>query len=138
MEKKIVKVEGELFWAKWMGEFNNAFGDTDRYECVIGNLTEESVKRLESIGVKVKYRENRPEQGQFIISKSKFKYVPLSKDKNEEVPLDVIGNGTKVTALVDSYTHKMSKQHGNAPSVKKIVVQELKQYIPEGEEDLVL
>ena len=55
MEKKIVKVEGELFWAKWMGEFNNAFGDTDRYECVIGNLTEESVKRLESIGVKVKY-----------------------------------------------------------------------------------
>jgi hypothetical protein len=36
---KPVKINGELFWNKWMSEFNTAFNsDNNRYECTIGNM----------------------------------------------------------------------------------------------------
>ncbi len=138
---KLVKIEGELFWPRWMGEFNTAFGDTERYECTIGNLTPESIENLKSIGVKIKFKDNKPEQGHFIVSKSKYPFEPMDSEKKSTVPLDMIGNGTKCVALVSSYEHRMSKQHGKAPSVKKIVITELKKYVPSeknNEEDDIL
>jgi hypothetical protein len=45
-------------------------------------------------------------------------------------PVDIgkIGNGTKVTALVGSYRHKMSARFGAAPSIGKIIVTDLVVY----------
>lgn len=129
-----VKIKGELFWSRWMGEFNTKFNETNtRYECTIGNLDDESVKSLKSLGIKVKHKES---QGNYIVSKSKFLFDPKTKD-GKAVPLEAIGNGTEVTCVVGSYAHKMSKMHGNAPSItpKTLIVTNLKTYVPP-EEDL--
>lgn len=125
---KPVKIEGELFWANWMKEFNTRFspGNT-RYECTIGNLTDESVKALKTLGIKVK---NKDIMGNYIIAKSKHLYKPVDKN-GDLVDIATIGNGTKVRALVSSYTHPMSSMHGNAPSVVKLFVTDLKVYNPE-------
>ena len=51
-----------------------------------------------------------------------------------------IGNGTKVTALVGSYRHKMSSKFGAAPSIGKIIVTDLVVYGEdvEGDDDDIL
>ena len=51
------------------------------------------------------------------------------------VDIEKIGNGTKVTALVSSYRHKMSAKFGAAPSIKKLIVTELKVYEAEPKEE---
>ncbi len=134
---KPIRINGELFWSKWMGEFNTKFGDTTKYECTIGNLSEKAKEALEGMGIKVKYKDN---MGNYIVAKSKFKFEPVDEKENN-VEVDTIGNGSKCVALVSAYEHRMSKQHGLSPSVKSLVVTELKTYIPEGqeqEEDIVL
>jgi hypothetical protein len=127
-----VKIKGELFWSRWMGEFNTKFNETNtRYECTIGNLDDESVKSLKSLGIKIK---NKDTMGNYIVSKSKFLFNPTTKD-GKEVPIAAIGNGTEITAVVGSYAHKMSKMHGNAPSIapKTLIVTNLKTYVPDEE-----
>lgn len=125
---KPVKIEGELFWSNWMKEFNVRFNEANtKYECTIGNLTESSIEALKELGVNVK---NKDAMGSFIVAKSKFLFEPVDKE-GHSVEIDKIGNGTKVFALVTSYKHKMSSKFGNAPSVRKLVVTDLKVYNPE-------
>lgn len=135
---KPVKIEGELFWSNWMKEFNTKFNEANiKYECTIGNLTDESVEALKELGVQVK---NKESMGNYIVAKSKFIFEPVTKDGGA-VNIDKIGNGTKVFAVMTSYKHKMSARFGNAPSVRKLVVTELKEYNPEAkvaEEDATL
>jgi len=125
---KPVKIEGELFWANWMKEFNTRFNEANvKYECTIGNLTDESVEALKSLGVNVKNKDN---MGNYIVAKSKFVFEPVDKNGGD-IAIDKIGNGTKVFAIMTSYKHKMSSKFGNAPSVRKLVVTDLKEYNPE-------
>lgn len=126
---KPVKVSGELFWSNYMGEFNTHFNeDNTKYECTLGMLSDKAVAALEELGIKVK---NKESMGNFIVGKSKFKFEPVDADGN---PVDIknIGNGTKCYALVTSYRHKMSAKFGAAPSIRKLVITELKRYEPEG------
>lgn len=125
---KPVKIEGELFWANWMKEYNTRFNEANiKYECTIGNLTDESVEALKELGVQVK---NKESMGNYIVAKSKFVFEPVTKDGGA-VNIEKIGNGTKCFAVMTSYKHKMSARFGNAPSVRKLVVTELKEYNPE-------
>lgn len=137
---KPVKVACELFWATWMENFNTKFNeDNDKYEATIGCLSDKAAKALEELGIKIKERDP---MGKYVVAKSKFKFEPVDTDGN---PVDVskIGNGTKAYALVSSYRHKMSAKFGAAPSVKMIIITELKEYNPEAkvaeeEEDEIL
>ena len=134
---KPVKIEGTLFWSRWMGEFNTKFNDAnEKYEATIGELSAGAVAALTSLGIKVK---NKPDMGDYIVCKSKFIFEP--KDTAGK-PVDIkdIGNGTKGVFLVSSYSHKLSGKHGNAPSLKTITITDLKKYTPEVEveEDAVL
>jgi hypothetical protein len=125
---KPVKIQGELFWTKWMAEFNTAFNtDNDKYECTIGNISDDDAAKLTSLGIKVKHKES---QGNFIVAKSKYLFKPTD-DNLKEVAIEALGNGSKCVAIVGSYTHRMSAKHGNAPSVKTIMVTEVKTYVPE-------
>ena len=55
---KAVKINGELFWSKWMAEFNKAFNtDNDRYECTIGNISDDDAAKLTGLGIKVKHKD---------------------------------------------------------------------------------
>lgn len=130
---KPVKVSGQLFWANWMKEFNTKFNDDNtKYECTLGMLSDAAAEAIKGLGVVVK---NKDTMGNYIVGKSKFVFEPVDSEGN---PVDIskIGNGTKVTALVNSYRHKMSAKFGAAPSIGKIIVTELVVYgEPADEED---
>lgn len=135
---KPVKISGELFWNKWMSEFNKAFNtDNDRYECTICNISDEDVAKLTSLGIRVKFKES---QGNFIVVKSKFIFKPMDADGNT-IAVDALGNGSKCEALVSAYKHKMSAKYGNAPSIVGnsektfLTVTEVRTYVPDAKED---
>jgi len=129
---KPVRIAGQLFWSKWMAEFNKAFNnDNDKYECTIGNISDDDAAKLTGLGIKVKHKDA---MGNFIVAKSKYLFKPQSED-GKEVPVDVLGNGSKCIAVVGSYSHRMSSKHGNAPSLKAITVTEIKTYVPSVDDD---
>lgn len=135
---KPVKISGELFWNKWMVEFNKAFNDdNDRYECTICNISDEDVAKLTSLGIRVKFKES---QGNFIVVKSKFIFKPIDTE-GKTVAVDTLGNGSKCEALVSAYKHKMSAKYGNAPSIVGnsektfLTVTEVKTYVPDATQD---
>jgi hypothetical protein len=108
-----------------MKEFNTKFNeDNTKYECTIGMLSDKACEALKEQGIIIK---NKDTMGNYIVGKSKFVFEPVDSDGN---PVDIgkIGNGTKVTALVGSYRHKMSAKYGAAPSISKIIVTELVVY----------
>jgi hypothetical protein len=132
---KPVKIQGELFWTKWMNQLNTKFNEAnDKYECTIGNISSDDAAKLTSLGIKVK---NKESMGNFIVCKSKYAFKPAD-DKLTEIPVEDLGNGSKVVAVVSAYTHKMSKMHGNAPSLKNLMVTQVVTYVPESTEDAAL
>jgi hypothetical protein len=129
---KPVKISGALYWSKWMAEFNTAFNtDNDRYECTIGNISDDDAAKLTGLGIKVKHKEA---MGNFIVAKSKYLFNPTD-DTMKEVDVKALGNGSKCTAVVTAYTHRMSAKHGNAPTIKKLMVNEVVTYTPPTTED---
>ena len=111
-----------------MAEFNKSFNtDNGRYECTIGNISDDDAAKLTGLGIKVKHKDA---MGNFIVAKSKYLFKPTGEDL-KEIPIDLLGNGSKCVAVVGSYAHRMSSKHGNAPSLKAITVTEVKTYVPE-------
>ena len=148
---KPVKVSGQLFWNKYLTEFNTHFNeDNTKYECTLCHLSEAAKAKLEELGIVVKYK---PEQGNYIVAKSKFKFEPLNEDgtaiqprivkkaekedEEDQITYD-FGNGTQAFALVSSYRHKMSAKFGASPSIKKLVVTKVVRYEAGDEEDEIL
>ena len=131
MDMKPVKIGGELFWANWMNQYNTKFNeDNKKYECTIGNLSDKAAEALKELGIQIKEKDT---MGKYIVGKSLYVFEPVDQD-GKPVDIAKIGNGTKVTALVSSYRHKMSAKYGAAPSIKKLIVTELKVYQSEGED----
>lgn len=135
---KPVKISGELFWSKWMAEFNKAFDtDNDRYECTIGNISDADVAKLTGLGIRVKYKDS---QGNYIVVKSKFLFKPTDVDGNF-IAVDALGNGSKCEALVTAYKHKMSAKFGLSPSIvgnsekTALKVTEVKTYVPDAKQE---
>ena len=127
MDMKPVKISAELFWSNWMENYNTKFNeDNKKYECTLGNISDKAAEALKELGIQIKHKN---EMGNFIVGKSLYKFDPVDSEGNP-VPISAIGNGTKVTALVSSYRHKMSAKFGAAPSIKTIIVTELKTYTP--------
>ena len=129
---KPVKVSGQIFWANWMKEFNTKFNeDNTKYECTLGMLSDKACEALKELGIVIK---NKDTMGNYIVGKSKFLFTPMDAEGNA-IDISKIGNGTKVTALIGSYRHKMSAKFGAAPSIGKIMVTELVTYSAEGAEE---
>lgn len=132
MKNPIVTIKGTLFWPRWMHEFNTKFNETnDKYECAVGELSEEDVAKLAGIGVKVKNKEG---PGNYYVSKSKFAFTPVDED-GKPVDVNTLGQGSKVVAAVSSYSHRMSAKYGNGVSTVKLVVTDLVKYTPSKEDD---
>lgn len=150
MFKKIltpVAITGELFWARWMGEINHTFDvpgrENNKYECVIGNISDEDCEKLRSVlKIDPKFKES---QGNFILAKSNWAHVPHD-GKGNPIPIEAIGNGTKVKLELTSYETMMSNKHGYSPSIvalkgkpSSLVVTEIVTYVaPEEALDDVL
>jgi len=132
MDNKPVKIAGQLFWANWMKEFNTKFNeDNTKYECTIGMLSDKACEALKGLGIVIK---NKDTMGNYIVGKSKFLFEPMDAEGNA-IDISKIGNGTKVTALVGSYAHKMSSKFGKAPSISKLIVTDLVTYGGDNDDD---
>jgi len=135
---KPVKVNAEIFYAYDMYNLNTKFDeDNKKYACTLGKLSEAACTALEELGIKIKDKEV---PGKHIVGKSLYKFELFDKE-GKQIPVERIGNGTKVIALISSYRHKMSSKHGAAPSIKKLIVTDLVEYNPERsveDEELVL
>ena len=130
---KSVTIKGELFWTRDMNTFNTKFNpDNTKYQCTIGNISDADAKKLEGLGIKIKHKDS---QGKFIVGKSNYLFNPVDT-KGAPVAIDALGNGSKVTAEVSSYEHRMTPMHGMAPSIKKLTVTEVVTYNPEAVEEL--
>lgn len=128
-----VVIKGELFWTRDMNNFNTKFNpDNTKYQCTIGNLSDADAKKLEDLGVKIKHKDS---QGKFIVAKSNYVFTPFDA-KGKAVEIESLGNGSKVTAEVTSYEHRMTPMHGMAPSIKKLTVNEVVTYNPEAVTEL--
>lgn len=125
---KPVRLTGKLFFTRWMKEFNTHFNpDNKRYECTVGEISDAAQKKLQDdLGIKPKHKD---ELGNYLCGKSVHLFKPVDEDGNA-VELEEIGSGTEVIVIVDSYEHKMSKMHGKAPSIKKIIVTKLVKWEP--------
>ena len=125
MDNKPVKIAAQIFWANWMKEHNKKFNeDNTKYEATLGMLSDKACEALKEQGIIIK---NKDTMGNYIVGKSKFVFEPVDAEGNA-VAIEKIGNGTKVTALVGSYRHKMSAKFGAAPSISKIIVTDLVVY----------
>jgi hypothetical protein len=132
MDNKPVKIAGQIFWANWMKEFNTKFNeDNTKYECTIGMLSDKACEALKGLGIVIK---NKDTMGNYIVGKSKFLFEPMDAEGNA-IDISKIGNGTKVTALVGSYAHKMSSKFGKAPSISKLIVTDLVTYGGDNDDD---
>jgi hypothetical protein len=129
----MVKIKAKVYWARWMNELNTQYNaDNEKYECTLGDISEEDAAKLTAMGIKMKQKNFA---SNVIVCKSKFPFI-AALPQGEVKPTD-IGNGTEVECVVSFYTHKMSKMHGNAPSLvaKKgepsLHITKLVTYVPE-------
>jgi hypothetical protein len=81
----------------------------------------------DDLGIKPKHKD---ELGNYFCGKSVHAFKPVDED-GDAVSLEDLGSGTEVVVIVDSYEHKMSKAHGKAPSIKKIIVTKLVKWEPQ-------
>jgi hypothetical protein len=135
---KPLRIKAEVFWAKDAYILNKRFDeDNNKYQVTLGNLSEAASEALKGLGIKIKDKEI---PGKHIVGKSIYPFKFFNED-GEEIPAEKVGNGSEVIALVSAYMHKLSKMHGAAPSVKKLIVTKLLEYNPERaleEEDTIL
>jgi len=126
MTKKFVTINGTVYWA-----FLNRTNDDGKYSVEIGNLSDKDVDSLESLGLKVKFNENKPEKGNFITCYSKnFPFKPLDTSGNEITGV-IIGNGTKCRAVIGTYGWEFKNKKGVSPSLKKLTITDLVEYFPD-------
>lgn len=135
---KPLRIQAEVFYAQDMHTLNLRFDeDNKKYACTLGSLSDKAAEALEDLGIKIKEKDV---PGKHIVGKSLYQFK-LSDEEGNEIDPKIVGNGTKVIALVTAYSHKLSKKHGNSPSIKKLIVTDLVRYDPEGsiaEKDEVL
>lgn len=122
---KPVKLQAEINWAF----FDKVSDMSGKYQVDLCNLSDQAVKALEAIGVAVRKREDKPEKGWFVTVKSNNPIKPVDEKGNHITAL--VANGSKATALVSAYNWTWKNKSGVSPSLMKIVITDLKEYVPE-------
>ena len=127
---KPVKVKATIMWC-----FHNKPNEmSNKFQVDLCNLSDNAVKALESLGLEVRKREDKPEKGFYITCKST---VPMKVfDANGSDLTNVaIGNGSTATAVVGAYSWSWKNKKGTSASLTKLVVDSLVAYdAPESEE----
>ena len=123
---KPVKLTAEIKWAF----FDKVSEMSGKYQVDLTNLSEQAVKALEAIGVTVRKREDKPENGWYVTVKSNNPIKPVDEKGNSINA--IVANGSKATALVSAYNWTWKNKSGVSPSLMKIVITDLKEYKPEG------
>jgi hypothetical protein len=123
MELKPVKVQADLFWA-FLDTPNQMSG---KYQVDLCNLSKEAIKTLEGMGVNVRKKDDKPEQGFFITAKS-VNY-PITATDSEGNPIKAkVANGSKGIALLKPYEYTYRNQKGVGVGINGLVITDLIEY----------
>mgnify|MGYP003654760860 CR=1 FL=1 len=126
-------ITGKAYWTK-LNKFDEY---KDRYQMDIGDLTKDSVKLLESKGVKLKEKEGHVSGGPFVTPHTKRIIPVMDKDKNAiDVMTTLIGNGSEVKARVTfNNDHPFFKEYGTSLWLNKVQVVDLIEFSQDDDSD---
>lgn len=124
-----VKIKATVMWAS-LNKVNPMSND---YQVELTELSPQAVNALEEIGLEAHKNPDKPEKGFYIRCKSKYPIKAL--DSDGELITSSVGNGSKAVAVIGVYDWVFKNKKGKSPSLKKLVITELKKY--EVEEDTV-
>jgi len=127
---KPVKVKATIMWC-----FHNKPNEmSNKFQVDLCNLSDNAVKALESLGLEVRKREDKPEKGFYITCKSTVPMKVFDASGNDLSTVS-IGNGSTATAVVGAYEWSWKNKKGVSPSLVKIIITDLKVYNPEAVEE---
>ena len=128
---KPVKVKADIMWC-----FHNKPNEmSGKFQMDLCNLSDNAVKALESLGLEVRKREDKPEKGFYITCKSTVPMKVFDANGNDLQSV-AIGNGSTATAVVGAYAWSWKNKKGTSASLVKLVVDNLVAYdAGEAEED---
>ncbi len=123
-DAKPVTVKATVMWCN----HNKLNEMSNKYQLELTNLSENAVKALESLGLEVRKREDKPEKGFYIICKSVHQMDKIF-DKTGASLIDVaIGNGSTGTAVVGTYEWAFKNKKGLSASLIKMTIDNLVAY----------
>lgn len=125
-ENSVVLKDVELAWC-YFNTTNNLSG---KYQVDLVNLTPEHLSLLESLGLKARTRNDRPEKGNFIVCKSMRPMVPLDQSGDLISDPGSVGNGSRANVRLTYYVPKKKPVGApdRSPSLQKIVITDLVVY----------
>ena len=120
---KPVKVKATVMWC-----FHNKPNEmSGKFQMDLCNLSDNAVKALESLGLDVRKREDKPEKGFFITCKSTVPMKVFDASGNDLNDV-AIGNGSTATAVVGAYEWAWKNKKGVSATLTKLVVDDLVAY----------
>ena len=123
-DAKPVTVKATVMWCN----HNKLNEMSNKYQLELTNLSENAVKALESLGLEVRKREDKPEKGFYITCKS-VRQMDKIFDKTGASLIDVaIGNGSTGTAVVGTYDWAFKNKKGLSASLIKMTIDNLVAY----------
>ena len=126
---KPVKVKATIMWC-----FHNKPNEmSNKFQVDLCNLSDNAVKALESLGLEVRKREDKPEKGFYITCKSTVPMKVFDASGND-LSTVAIGNGSTATAVVGAYEWSWKNKKGVSPSMTKLVIDSLVAYEADAEE----
>ncbi len=125
---KPIKIKAVVYWA-FLDRTNDLSG---QYQVDLGELSDAAVKALDSMGIEVKNKGD--DRGNFITCKSKYEIYAFDTDKKRIE--DPVGNGSEAVALIGAYEWKFKNKKGVSPSLKSLVITNLKVF--QADNDLTL
>ncbi len=122
-EKKDIKLKASVYWCQHT-KVNDMSG---KFQVNLCNLSDAAVEALEDMGISVQVgEEKKADMGRYITCKSPNP-LRVFDVENHEIT-EAVGNGSKGTALVSSYSWTYKNKKGVSPSLKKLVVTDLVEY----------
>ncbi len=123
-DAKPVTVKATVMWCN----HNKLNEMSNKFQLELTNLSENAVKALESLGLEVRKREDKPEKGFYITCKS-VRQMDKIFDKTGASLIDVaIGNGSTGTAVVGTYDWSFKNKKGLSASLIKMTIDNLVAY----------
>jgi hypothetical protein len=146
MSEANINIKCELYWPNLTRKNQLA----NKYTVDLALLSDEAVTALEDMGLKVNNKGD--ERGHYITCKSNNKYRAFRPDGNEiliadRTPLDeeddpqmgvTVANGSKAKCLVSFYDWEYMKKKGRSPTLRRMIISDLVEYVPEMDMDVAL
>jgi len=139
MSEANINLKCQLFWPSLTHKNELA----DKYTVDLAQLSETAIAGLEDMGLNVNNKGD--DRGYYITCKSNNKYrafkpdgsellikgrTPTSEDDDPEMGV-VVANGSEATCLVTFYEWEYMKKKGRSPSLRRMVISNVVEYIPD-------